>query len=152
MKNYKTNKALFSLVLLSMLIQMFAVSPFTNVKADSSNQIVKDLEIVGKKDSYLPGNIIKIEGKWALPDDSPEKEWKAGDQFSISIPEGLDFGGGLINLGEYGTGIVEGNKIVFTFSEEIEQKVNRNGGFYLNFKVLEPTDEGVNDLPLDFLD
>lgn len=88
MKNYKTNKALFSLVLLSMLIQMFAVSPFTNVKADASNQIVKDLEVVGKTDKYEPGEIIKLEGNWALPDDGENGVWSEGDTFSISIPYG----------------------------------------------------------------
>ena len=152
MKNFKTKKALFSLVLLSMLIQMFVVSPFTNVKADASNQIVKDLEIVGKTDNYAPGEIIKLEGNWALPDDSENGVWSEGDSFSISVPEGLTYVGGKIKLGDYGVGELVGDKIVFTFSKTVDQKIDRHGGFNLRFTIDEPKDGKDLELDLDFKD
>lgn len=140
----------YSVVLLfTMILNIF--SPFLNniVYSADSDQIIKKLEIVQKADEYYPGQSIRINGNWSIPDDTVDKQYKAGDTFSMTIPEGLEAGFSSINLSGLAIGKVVGNKLVFEFTEEIEGLANRHGGFQLRFEVKSPEEEGKTEVDIE---
>lgn len=87
------------------------------------------------------GRDITLSGTWALPNDSEDengKKYKAGESFTIKIPEGIEVvtHNGL-NLGEYGEGSYNESErtITYTFTEKINGIYNRNGWFKLKFRI-----------------
>ena len=142
-KRYKKSGAIvITLVVLSVLF-----SPFLRTtEAAEADQIIKNLEIVQKSNEYYPGESIYIKGDWSIPDDTPGNQYKAGDTFSMTIPEGLNAGFLSVDLGGLATGKIVGNELVFTFTNEIEGLVNRKGGFQLRFEVKSPAEEGKSEV------
>ena len=132
-------------IILATLLALF--SPFLRTtEAAEADQIIKNLEIVQKSNEYYPGESIYIKGDWSIPDDTPGNQYKAGDTFSMTIPEGLNAGFSSIDMGGLATGKIVGNELVFTFTNEIESLVNRKGGFQLRFEVKSPAEEGKSEV------
>ncbi|MDN6541571.1 MAG: Cna B-type domain-containing protein, partial [Alkalibacterium sp.] len=135
------------IIVLAMLSVLFA--PFIRItEAAETEQIIKNLEIVQKSDEYFPGESIYIKGDWSIPDDTPGNQYKAGDTFSMTIPQGLEAGFSSVNLGGLATGKIVGDKLVFTFTDEIEGLANRKGGFQLRFEVKSPDEEGKSEVDI----
>ncbi len=140
---YKKSGAV--VIILATLLALF--SPFLRTtEAAEADQIIKNLEIVQKSNEYYPGESIYIKGDWSIPDDTPGNQYKAGDTFSMTIPEGLNAGFSSIDMGGLATGKIVGNELVFTFTNEIEGRVNRKGGFQLRFEVKTPAEEGISEV------
>ncbi|HEY4538310.1 MAG TPA: Ig-like domain-containing protein, partial [Erysipelothrix sp.] len=147
----KKNKSLILVIALLLIVQVMSQFSYNRIQANSS-KIVQELEIVNPKEQYFPGDNVILKGTWRLEDDSANKEYKAGDTFSISIPEGMTPNFKEINLSGYGKGKVVGNEVIFTFTENVEQEINRNGGFNLMFTVDKPNEEAIVSKPIEFVD
>lgn len=130
-----------------MMIQMLLPSIGVKAYANKSHQIINKMEIISKSVEYYPGESIRIKVDWSIPDDTPAKQYKAGDKFSMTIPKGLIAGFNEIKSGELVTGKVVGDKIEFVFTEKIEGLVNRSGG-NLRFELSHKIDN--NFVPIEF--
>ena len=143
----KYKKSGVVVIILATLLVLF--SPFIKTtEAASSDQVIKNLEIVKKADEYYPGESLYIKGDWSIPDDTPGNAYKAGDTFSMTLPEGLEAGFPSIHLSGLATGNVVGNRLIFTFTEEIEGRANRHGGFQLRLNVKSPDKEGKTEVDI----
>ena len=143
----KYKKSGVVVIILATLLVLF--SPFIKTtEAASSDQVIKNLEIVKKADEYYPGESLYIKGDWSIPDDTPGNAYKAGDTFSMTLPEGLEAGFPSIHLSGLATGNVVGNRLIFTFTEEIEGLANRHGGFQLRLNVKSPDKEGKTEVDI----
>ena len=119
---------------------------------NSANLVDIGLTIEKPLEEYYPGQIITLAGNWSLPNDSEYVLFQNGDSFSIIFPEGLTPEFSTIKMGEMGSAVREGNMVTFTFNENVEQLIDRHGGFRLRFSVNPPDEYGKTDLPLMFYD
>lgn len=132
---------LISVLLLSMFLGILFPKQQT-VQAETLDGVVDSLEIIGLKEEYFPGEVIYLKGHWQLEDDCSDKSYKSGDQFRVSVPEGFSPLMSTIRLGDMGEGVWDGSGFVFTFSDNIEHLVGREGGFNIGLQLDPPEEEG----------
>lgn len=144
----KKNLNILSILILSLIFNVLFFNQSLNIQAKEHTKVIDSLMIENKKDQYYPGETIRLKGSWSIPDDTVDVSYKEGDTFSISIPDGLNPNFTKIDLSGLAIGVVVGDKIVFTFTNEVEDLVDREGGFNVRFTVKDPGDEGEHNVDI----
>lgn len=148
----KRNSKIFVVLALNLFLNVFVLNNSSKVNAKEHIKVIDSLTIDNKKEQYYPGESIRLKGTWSIPDDSVDNAFKEGDTFTMSIPDGLTPDFKSINLSGFATGQVVGDKLVFTFTSNIEGLVDRMGGFSVLFKVDDPGEEGNHDIDINITD
>lgn len=139
----KNNSKITLMVILAMLVQI--IMPITGniALAENVSNIIDSIKVamedggVPENGELRPGDRIRIDVEWSIKQGA---DVKAGDTFSIELPEELRGYTGTIYLknesGEvFGTCLGTGSIVTCTFSDLVEKRDNISGFFYIESQI-----------------